>query len=319
MWAIPTLVIVTFAVYVAIRLGTNPVEAYERANPRANEAKVQQYKEVNNLHDGFGGYLRGYVGWLQGFLTGNWPRSITGRKEVWPDLRDSLANSLRLGLAATVLGVGLGMLLGIYSALRPGSLRDTSVNFAAVLGLSSPPYVNAVLFQLFFAVMWSGWFGQPLLPTSGVYPPGHSGFDLFLMLKHMLLPTVVVAVQIVSLYARFMRASLLDVLQSDYMRTARSKGISERRVLVHHAVRNALNPIATITAIQVGGILGGLIITERVFSYPGLGDFFLTAFANGDFPQLMPFMVLAVTAVLLMNLLADISYAWLDPRIRLDG
>ena len=102
------------------------------------------------------------------------------------------------------------------------------------------------------------------------------------------------------------------------MRTARAKGISERRVLVNHAVRNSMMPVVTVAAIDIGAILGGLIITERIFQYPGMGDFFLTAFDNGDFPQLMPFMVIIVTAVILFNLLADVSYAWLDPRIRLD-
>jgi peptide/nickel transport system permease protein len=115
-----------------------------------------------------------------------------------------------------------------------------------------------------------------------------------------------------------MRASLLEVLNSDYMRTARAKGISERRVLVKHALRNSMIPVVTVAAIDFGAILGGLIITERVFQYPGMGDFFLTAFDNGDFPQLMPFMVFVVAFVILMNLLADVSYAWLDPRIRLD-
>jgi peptide/nickel transport system permease protein len=225
---------------------------------------------------------------------------------------------LRLGITASVLGISIGLLLGVFAALKPGSLRDTSVNFGAFVGFSIPPYVSAVLFQLFFAVMWSKWFGSTLLPTSGVYPPGQQGFDLGLMAKHMVLPVIVVAIQIIAVYSRYMRASLLEVLNSDYMRTARAKGISERRVLVSHAVRNSMIPVVTVAAIDIGGILGGLIITERVFGYPGMGDFFLTAFDNGDFPQLMPFMVIIVSCVILFNLLADLSYAWLDPRIRLD-
>jgi len=115
-----------------------------------------------------------------------------------------------------------------------------------------------------------------------------------------------------------MRASLLEVLNSEYMRTARAKGISERRVLVRHALRNALIPIVTVAAIDIGAILGGLIITENIFSYPGLGMFFLDAYGNGDFPQMMPWMAFFTVTVILFNLLADVSYAWLDPRIRLD-
>jgi peptide/nickel transport system permease protein len=171
---------------------------------------------------------------------------------------------------------------------------------------------------MLFAVYWSRWFGKALFPTSGVYPPGHRGFDLGLMLKHLTLPVIVVAIQVIAVYARYMRASLLEVLNSDYMRTARAKGISERRVLVRHALRNALIPVVTVAAIDIGAILGGLIITENVFAYPGLGKFFLDAYGNGDFPQLMPWMFFFTIVVIMFNLLADVSYAWLDPRIRLD-
>jgi peptide/nickel transport system permease protein len=132
------------------------------------------------------------------------------------------------------------------------------------------------------------------------------------------LPTFVVAIQIIAVYSRYMRSSLLDVLSSEYMRTARSKGISEQRVLFKHGLRNALIPVVTIAALDVGAIVGGLIITENIFSYPGMGMYFLTAFGDGDFPLLMPWMVIIVFSTLMFNLLADISYAWLDPRIRLE-
>ena len=129
---------------------------------------------------------------------------------------------------------------------------------------------------------------------------------------------IVVAIQIIAVYSRYMRSSLLDVLSSEYMRTARSKGISERRVLFKHGLRNALIPVVTIAALDVGAIVGGLIITENIFSYPGMGMYFLSAFGEGDFPLLMPWMVIIVASTLMFNLLADISYAWLDPRIRLE-
>ena len=114
------------------------------------------------------------------------------------------------------------------------------------------------------------------------------------VLKHLILPVTVVAIQIIAVYTRYMRASLLEVKNSDYLRTARAKGISERRILVRHALRNALIPIVTVAAIDIGAIIGGLIITERIFENPGMGDFFLTAYENGDFPQLMPWMVIVV-------------------------
>jgi peptide/nickel transport system permease protein len=317
-WSVPMIILVTFLVYVALRLGTDPVKSYLRVNQRASDKKIQQYIEANGLYTGVGGYLRGYFQWLTGFLTGDWPRSIKGSREVWPEFKAAMFNTLRLGLVSSFIGITIGLGLGIFVALKPGSLRDTTVNTGAFVAVSTPPYVSALLLQLVFAVYWSRWFGEPLFPTSGVYPPGHQGFDLFLMLKHMALPVFVIVIQVVAVYARYMRASLLETLNSEYMRTARAKGISERRVLVRHALRNALIPIVTVAAIDIGAILGGLIITERIFSYPGLGDFFLGAYENGDFPQLMPWMFFFTLVVIVFNLLADISYAWLDPRIRLD-
>jgi len=313
-WAIPTLIFVTFLVYIALRIGTDPVASYKRINPRATKAKIAQYIEVNGLDPN---YVRGYFRWLGNFVTLDWPRSIKGSREVWPQLKDALANTIRLGVAASGVGIAIGLALGVFAALRPGGRRDVAVNTAAFVGISIPPYVSAILFQLLFAVYWSRWFGSTLFPTSGVYPPGQMGFDLGLMLKHMVLPTFVVAIQIIAVYSRYMRSSLLEVLSSEYMRTARSKGISEARVLFRHGLRNALIPVVTIAALDVGAIVGGLIITENVFSYPGMGKYFLSAFGEGDFPLLMPWMVIIVASTLFFNLLADISYAWLDPRIRL--
>ena len=158
---------------------------------------------------------------------------------------------------------------------------------------------------------------EPFLPVAGVYPPGQTEFDLGLRIKHMILPVTVVAIQTIAVYSRFMRASLLDVKESDYMRTARAKGVSEKRVIIRHAMRNAMGPVITLGALELGTIVGGLIITERIFEFRGTGDYLLTALGNGDFPQIMPLMFIIVSSVILFNLLADVAYAWLDPRVRL--
>ena len=181
-WAIPTLLLVTFLVYMALRLGTDPIESYKRTNPRATRAKVEQYRQLNGLNSN---YVLGYLNWLKNFVTFNWPRSIKGSREVWPVLKDAIANTLRLGSAASFIGIVFGLAAGMFAALKPGSRRDVGVNTAAFVGISIPPYISAVLLQLLFAVYWSKWFGSTLFPTSGVYPPGQSGFDLVLMLKHI--------------------------------------------------------------------------------------------------------------------------------------
>jgi peptide/nickel transport system permease protein len=314
LWLVPTVVFVTFLVYVAIRIGWNPIATYKRANPRASEAKVQQYIDVNGLYEGFWGYIRGYFTWLWQFVQGpdHWPRSIKGRAEVWPPLRYSIFNTLRLAGISTIIGISIGLLTGIIASLRPGGVVDGVINTSAFVVGSIQPFVSAVVLQLIFAVQL-GW-----LPPAGVYPPGQDGFDLWLMTQHLILPVTVVAIQIIAGYARYMRASILDVRSSDYLRTARAKGISEFRVLTRHSVRNALVPVVTLLGLDLGTILGGLIITEAIFEYPGMGVFFLKAAGNGDFPQLMPYMVIIIISVLMFNLIADLTYAVLDPRIRLD-
>ncbi|MEP7204368.1 MAG: ABC transporter permease [Ilumatobacteraceae bacterium] len=317
LWTIPTVFLITFLVFIAIRIGTDPVQSYLRINPRASQKKVQQYKEANGLT---GNMVSQYFSWLHHFVTFNWGRSIKGSRPVWPELKAAMANTLVLGSLATAVGVVIGLGIGILSALRPRSLFDQTTTTGAFVGISIPPYVSAILLQLFFAITLTRWLGlsKPLLPTSGVYPAGHKGFAPLLRLKHLILPITVVAIQIIAVYSRYMRASLLEVKNSDYLRTARAKGVSEKRILVRHALRNALIPIVTVAAIDIGGIIGGLIITERIFENKGMGDFFLSAYEQGDFPQLMPWMVFVIVGVIMANLLADVLYAVLDPRIRLD-
>src|SRR4029079_18914358 len=314
---IPTMFIITFLVFVAIRIGTDPVQSYLRINPRASKAKIQQYKDKNGLN---GSMVSQYFSWLHHFVTFNWGRSIKGNRPVWPELKAAMANTLVVGLIETAVGLVVGVGIGILSAMRPRSAFDEGATTAAFVGISIPPYVSAMLLPMFFAITLTRWLGlsKPVLPTSGIYPPGHKGFDPVLRARYLILPVTVVAIQIIAVYSRYMRASLLEVKNSDYLRTARAKGISERRILVRHALRNALIPIVTVAAINIGGIIGGLIITERIFENRGMGDFFLTAYTNGDFPQLMPWMVFVTLGVILANLFADVLYVVLAPRIRVE-
>jgi peptide/nickel transport system permease protein len=312
-WMVPAVLFVTFVVYVMLRLGTDPVATYVRANPRASDEKIQAYREANGLYEGFWGYIRGYFTWLWAFVQGPdaWPRSIKGGALVYPDLRYAFFNTLRLAGTAIVIGVSIGLTFGVFASLKPGKALDSTINTSAFVVGAIPPFVSGIALQLIFAVQL-GW-----LPPTGVYPPGQDGFDLWEMVKHMILPVTVVAIQIIAGYSRYMRAAVLDVKSADYLRTARAKGLRERRVLMKHTVRNAMVPIVTLLGLEMGFIVGGLIITEGIFEYPGLGSYFIEATINGDFPQLMPYMVLVVVSVFLFNLLADLTYAAVDPRIKL--
>jgi peptide/nickel transport system permease protein len=316
LWAIPVLLIVTFLTFWAVSASTDPVAAFVRINPRATPEMIQNFQEATGL---IGTMPEQYVRWLGHFVTLEWGNSIKGNHPVWPDLKSALANSIVLGVTASIVGITIGLGIGILSALRQYSKFDTMATGASFVGISIPPFVSAILLQIFFAVLLARWLGMstPLLPVAGIYPPGQTEFDLWLRAKHMILPVTVVAIQIIAVYSRYMRASLLDVKESDYLRTARAKGISERRVVMHHALRNAMIPVVTVAAIDFGAIVGGLIITERIFEFHGTGDYLITALGNGDFPQIMPLMFIIVSSVIIFNLFADITYAWLDPRIRL--
>jgi peptide/nickel transport system permease protein len=315
-WAIPVLLIVTFLTFWAVKSATDPVQSFLRINTRATPEMVEEYKVKHGL---IGSTPEQYVRWLGNFVTLEWGNSIKGNRPVWPDLKAAMVNSLVLGLTASFVGITIGLGIGILSALRQYSKFDTAATGAAFVGISMPPFVSAVLLQVFFAIMITSWLNldKPFLPVAGIYPPGQTEFDLWLRMKHMILPVTVVAIQIIAVYSRYMRASLLDVKGSDYMRTARAKGISERKVIMHHALRNAMIPVVTVAAIDFGAIVGGLIITERIFEFRGTGDYLLTALGNGDFPQIMPLMFIIVSSIIIFNLIADLAYAWLDPRIRL--
>ena len=203
LWTIPTLFVITFLVFIAIRIGTDPVQSYLRINPRASKAKIQQYKDKNGLN---GSMVSQYFSWLHHFVTFNWGRSIKGNRPVWPELKAAMANTLVLGLLATAIGLVIGLAIGILSAMRPRSVFDEGATTAAFVGISIPPYVSAILLQLFFAITLTRWLGlsKPVLPTSGIYPPGHKGFDPVLRAKYLILPITVVAIQIIAVYSRYM-------------------------------------------------------------------------------------------------------------------
>ena len=322
LWMIPTLFIVTFLVFVAIRIGTDPGAELPAAQPAGQRRRrSQQYNEANGLTGNARIAVLQLAAATSSRSTG--ADRIKGSRPVWPELKARDGQHLRARrLIATFVGVAIGLrhrhLLGPQAR---GRSSTTARQHGGVRRHLDPAvHVSAILLQLFFAVTSTRWLGldKPLLPTSGVYPPGHQGFDLGLMLKHLILPVTVVAIQIIAVYSRYMRASLLEVKNSDYLRTARAKGISERRVLVRHALRNALIPIVTVAAIDIGAIIGGLIITESIFEYHGMGDFFLDRLRERRLPAADAVDGLRRRSASFCNLFADVLYAVLDPRIRLD-
>jgi peptide/nickel transport system permease protein len=260
-----------------------------------------------------------YWTWLSHFVTGQWGTSLLSHRSVAADIKNALANSLILGLSGVALSLVFGIAIGIFSAVRQYSIGDHLATGAAFLGLSMPSFWLALLLQLLFGVYLTRWFHltSPIFYISGMTKPGtEGGFHLVDRLQHLALPVLVLAVQLIAVYSRYMRASLLEVLHSDYMRTAKAKGIRPSRALLRHGVRNSLSPVTTQLALDIGAIIGGLIIIEQVFQWPGMGTFFIKAMNAGDYPQVLAWLMVVAGAVIVMNLLADIAYALLDPRVR---
>jgi peptide/nickel transport system permease protein len=314
LFAIPVLLIASFIVFITIRSTIDPVAAYA-LNPRVTPEQLARLKRELGLDQGI---VVQYWNWLKGFVTFNWGSSLLSNRPVFPDIRNAMANSLVLGLTATGFSLLIGVSIGVYSALHQYSWFDNFSTGAAFVGLSIPNFWFALMLQIFFGIYLTQWLhlSSPIFYTAGLYTPGQTGFDLIDRLRHLVLPMLVLAVQIIAVYSRYMRASMLEVLHSDYLRTARAKGLRERRVVFRHAMRNALIPITTQVALDVGAIAGGLIITEAIFEYPGMGRFFVDAMGRGDYLQVLPWVMVAVFFVIIFNLVADIMYAVLDPRIR---
>jgi peptide/nickel transport system permease protein len=316
LWAIPVLIAGSLIVFLAVRATTDPVAAAIR-NPKTTPETLAKYKHDLGLDKS---WLEQYWIFLRNFVTGDMGQSQHSNVPVWPELRSALVNSLVLGLVASFIAISIGLIIGLISAIRQYSLFDNASTGLAFFGLSMPTFWFALILIVLFGSFYTQTFDKfsPLLPTTGMYDPGQQGFDLVQRARHLALPVMVLSVQLIAVYSRYMRTSMLETLNSDYLRTARAKGISERRVVVKHALRNALIPISTFAAIDIGAIAGGLVITERIFNYPGMGNYFLDAYRNADYTQILPWMMFVVGFVILFNLLADLSYAWLDPRIRLD-
>jgi peptide/nickel transport system permease protein len=314
--SIPVLIIASIAVFLIVRSTTSPLAAL-RSNPRVSQEAVQQYKHDLGL-DRSG--VQQYTTWLGNFVRGRWGVSLITGRPVAPDLREALTNSLVLGLVAFVISLLLGVSIGMYSAVRQYSVFDYLATGTAFLGLSIPVFWFALILQIVFGVYMTNWFhlGEPIFFTAGLFSPGSEGFDLIDRMRHLVLPVTVLSVQIVALFSRYTRAGMLEVLHSDYLRTARAKGLSERRVLFVHAMRNALTPLISVAAIDIGALAGGLVVTETIFSWPGMGVLFISAMREGDYSVVLPWMMIVVSFVIVFNLVADVLYAVLDPRIRYD-
>jgi peptide/nickel transport system permease protein len=305
--------------------GPNAV-ASRLCGKQCSAQQINAVKERLHLNDPFMKqyyyFLFGYPGKAvqggppvnRGLLHGDLGYSYVNEQSVNGLLKDAFPITLSLAAGSAVLWLFMGLFSGILSAIRPRSMLDRTFTFMALFFYSLPTFVLGLLLLLFFYYELSI-HGIRLFPAQGYVPLTQSPWE---WARHLLLPWFTLAAVTAAAYTRLTRGSMLDVLGEDYIRTARAKGLSERRVILRHGLRAALTPIVTQFGIDLGTLLGGAIITETVFGLPGVGFQAVRAITANDLPIIIGVVVVATTAIVIANLLVDVFYAVLDPRVRLN-
>jgi peptide/nickel transport system permease protein len=255
-------------------------------------------------------------GQRRGILRGDFGSSFRTRQPVLQEIADRLPNTAYL-MAVTIVVVGvIAIPVGVFSAVRQYSLFDIGVTTLSFMGQAIPEFwLGLILILIFYARLENPFTGAPLLPSGGMYTLG-MGFSLLDRIKHLILPVTMGAVGWVAWYSRFLRSGMLDVINQDYVRTARAKGLAERKVLYRHALKNALIPLLTIFGLDLPYIFTGSLYVELLFSWPGMGRLYYQAALARDYPLLMAVLIIASATTVICNLVADISYGYLDPRIQ---
>lgn len=302
------LVIITTVSFGLTRMSSDPMAQYtlgrisaeDRARIRANLGLDQPL------------YIQ-YLRWLNLAVRGDFGYSITNRQPVSELIMQRLPQTLVLMVTAEIVIIVLSTLLGIYSAVKQYSLFDNVLTALSFVGYSLPIFFIALMLMFTFAVQFKEW-GLPYLPTGADI---WDFKDMRELVIHLILPVASLAIIQVAAYTRYLRSSMLEILSQDYIRTARAKGLVKRDVIMRHALRNAALPLVTLIGLDVPFLLGGAIVTETVYSWPGMGRLFWQQAGRGDYPTVMAILLLVATAVVVFQILTDIAYTLIDPRIRL--
>lgn len=257
------------------------------------------------------------AGTRKGILRGDFGTSLVTRGKPAIDIiLERLPNTLILMIPAEIIILMTSLAIGIYSAMRQYSWIDQAVTAGSFIGYSMPIFFIALASMYLFAVNFRKW-GLPYLPTVGMFDP-KVGKTFSQVVLHLVLPIFSMSVVSISGWSRYVRSQMLEVTSQDYIRTAYAKGLSERKVLVRHAVKNAAIPMVTLLGIEIPFLLGGAVVTETIFGWPGMGRLFLDHLTRSDTPVVMGILMLISFAVVIFQLITDIVYGWLDPRIRYD-
>jgi peptide/nickel transport system permease protein len=309
---IPLLLLISVILYgILSQAPGGPLTPYLQ-NPHITEADIARLKHNLGLDQPV--YVQ-YLHWLGKVVTGDFGYSTSNSMPVIDAILDRMPATLSLMGSAMIVSLVIGVSLGIYSALKPYSIADYAVTTFAFFGQSMPVFWFALMLQLAFSVNGITAFGYHFaLPSAGI--SDSDSFDLGDRIKHLILPTIVLSLLYVAQWSRFMRSSMLEVVKTDYIRTASAKGLSQRVIVFKHAFKNALIPLVTVIALSLPVLVGGAVVTESIFAWPGMGRLFYNGLQQFDFALLMGYLMLTSLLVVFFNLVADIAYAWLDPRVK---
>lgn len=320
---IPVLIGVSIIVFLIMRV-FSPDPAPIVLGQHATQATAEAWRQANGLNDPL--YLQ-YFHFIKGALTGDLGSSFYTKTPVIKEVLSRFPATVELAVVAIILASIFGILIGVVSAVKKNSIFDNAGMLLALIGVSMPIFWLGILLIILFSgtLHW--------LPSSGridplLQPDGITGFylidslitgnmDAFIdALRHLVLPASALAMYSMAIITRMTRSSMLETLQQDYIRTARAKGISEGKVIRKHALRNGLIPIVTVIGLQLGSLLGGAVLTETVFSWPGIGAYTVACILKSDFPVVQGVVLLIAFVFVLVNLTVDVIYAFLDPRIK---
>ena len=305
---IPMLLLISFIVFAGLQAtGIDPINYMITPDMAANAENIELLRESLGLNDPF---IVRYFHWIRDIVTGNLGYSIVNGSSISSLLATRLPATFELALAALILSSLLGISIGIISAIRQNGIVDYAGRIFAVLGQSIPQFFFGICIVQFFAIKL-GWF-----PVSGRVSPGGGGFvDRFV---HFVLPVATMTLAMCAVLMRYARNTMLDVLNSDYIKTARSKGLSEWKVYLKHGFRNAMRPVLVILCFRLPMLIGGSVVIESVFGWPGIGSIITQSVVSGDYPVIMVTTLLVAAAMLAASFLVDVITAALDPRVRLD-
>ncbi|MFL5919624.1 MAG: ABC transporter permease [Gaiellaceae bacterium] len=316
LYSIPVLAATSFLIFTFVSITGDPLGRL-RANPNITAQQIHAIEHSKNLDRPV---IVRYGYWVHDAVTKKFGTTLFGNREIWPDLKRSIGHTLQYLLTAIIVSLIIGIAIGVYSALRQYSLFDYTATTMTFVGFALPGFWLALMLQVVVVQIFLKWHVR-VFYTSGLSSSTNAGHGLHFLLdrvQHLALPVLVVSTLSIASYSRFMRSSMLEVLNSDYVRTARAKGVVERRVIMKHTFRNALIPLITVVAIDFGGLFAGVITLETIFTLDGMGFYFINALQTSDPYPVMAWLMVVATMVVTFNLIADILYGVADPRIRYD-